>query len=307
MKSLDDMMLKFGFAPNESQYKAIHHINGPLFLTAGPGSGKTRVLLWRTVNLIVYHNIDPKNILLSTFTEKSAFQLKEGLRSLLGYARNLFNKPFDISEMYIGTLHSLCQKILTSRRFKDYTAPKISYKIMDEVEQFFYLSNSNNLLEILKYGGFNIENEEEILNTYEIINEYISGKKSKSKYFAVKELIRFFNRMSEENIDPEVIENENINDIVAKILICYKKYKNKILNEKKIKKVDFSLLQQNAFILIQECKNKDSFFKYVIVDEYQDTNYIQEKIYFELCKYDKNVCVVGDDDQALYRFRGASV
>ena len=103
------------FKPNPKQEKAILHINGPLFLTAGPGSGKTRVLLWRTVNLIVFHNIDPKKIFLATFTEKAAHQLKDGLRSLLGLITNETGQPYDISGMAIGTVHSICQDILVDR------------------------------------------------------------------------------------------------------------------------------------------------------------------------------------------------
>lgn len=75
-----------GFKPNPAQEQAIRHVDGPLYLPAGPGSGKTRVLLWRAVNLIVFHAIKPNEIFLSTFTEKAALQLKEGLRGLLAFA-----------------------------------------------------------------------------------------------------------------------------------------------------------------------------------------------------------------------------
>ncbi len=77
-----------GFQPNPAQENAIRHVDGPLYLPAGPGSGKTRVLLWRTLNLIVFHQVAPDAIYLSTFTEKAAQQLKEGLRGLLGMATN---------------------------------------------------------------------------------------------------------------------------------------------------------------------------------------------------------------------------
>jgi DNA helicase-2/ATP-dependent DNA helicase PcrA len=98
------------FTPNPNQERAILHIGSPLFLTAGPGSGKTRVLLWRTLNLLVFHDVKPEEIFLGTFTEKAAFQLKEGLRSLLGLVTNLTGTPYDVSRMYVGTVHSLCQR-----------------------------------------------------------------------------------------------------------------------------------------------------------------------------------------------------
>lgn len=78
-----ELMHEHGFQPNENQLAAITHTSGPLFLMAGPGSGKTRVLLWRTVNLMVFHGIKPEKIFLSTFTEKAARQLQDGLRAYL--------------------------------------------------------------------------------------------------------------------------------------------------------------------------------------------------------------------------------
>ena len=105
------------FKPDNYQEQAILHTTGPLFLTAGPGSGKTRVLLWRTLNLLVFHEVRPDEIFLSTFTEKAAFQLQEGLRALLSLVTHLTGTPYDVSPMYIGTVHALCQRLLTDRRF----------------------------------------------------------------------------------------------------------------------------------------------------------------------------------------------
>jgi ATP-dependent DNA helicase UvrD/PcrA len=81
--TIEQLWKKVDFVPNGNQREAILHEDGPLYLPAGPGSGKTRVLLWRTLNLIVFHNVSPDEIYLSTFTEKAAHQLKEGIRTLL--------------------------------------------------------------------------------------------------------------------------------------------------------------------------------------------------------------------------------
>lgn len=140
--TLDDLFKEHGFTPNEGQMEAIKSLEGPLFLMAGPGSGKTRVLLWRTVNAIVFQNVNPEKIFLSTFTEKAAKQLKDGLQAILGSVTNITGVPYDISRMYVGTVHSLCQKIIADRRFikqRSRVKPPI---LMDELDQYFFI-NSN--------------------------------------------------------------------------------------------------------------------------------------------------------------------
>ena len=104
---LEELFKYFAFNPNKAQFKAILDVDSPLFLVAGPGSGKTRVLLWRTVNAIVYHRYEPENIFLSTFTEKAAKQLVEGIQSILNVVTTYNDKHYDISKMYVGTVHSL--------------------------------------------------------------------------------------------------------------------------------------------------------------------------------------------------------
>ncbi|HVE55513.1 MAG TPA: UvrD-helicase domain-containing protein [Pyrinomonadaceae bacterium] len=94
------------FSPNSAQAEAIKQVEDPLFLPAGPGSGKMRGLLRRTVNLKARHNIKLEVLFLSTFTEKAAFRLKQGLTALLGLVTNFTNKPYGIAEIYIGTVHS---------------------------------------------------------------------------------------------------------------------------------------------------------------------------------------------------------
>ncbi len=288
------------FQPNPKQQEAILHQDGPLFLTAGPGSGKTRVLLWRTLNLLVFHDAKPEEIFLSTFTEKAALQLRDGLRSLLGLVTNLTGKPYDISGMYIGTVHSLCRQLITDRRFNDENIRRIAPHVLDELSQYFKIYNRRNWVELIQAGGF--DDEETSQRT---INDYLIGKNVYSRHVAATNIIRIFNRFSEENLDVEnisIVQDETLSAIIQ----MYEFYKSSLNENERFPSVDFALLQQMAFNTISKNSNSQPF-KHIIIDEYQDTNTIQELIFFKLAKNSSNICVVGDDDQALYRFRGATV
>lgn len=298
-----------GFKPNDAQRESILQTEGPLFLTAGPGSGKTRVILWRTVNLIVFHNIEPKDIFLATFTEKAAHQLKEGLRALLGIVTNETGQPYDISGMSIGTVHSICQEILidSNRRFADGGVRGRAPILLDELSQYFKVYQKSFWIELLTVGGFykGDDPETEQTEAQKFITKYLGQREKYSRHEAATCIIKLFNRFSEENIDPNTIKAEN--EIVQRFLKMYDYYCNSLQVTEKISTVDFSLLQQRAFNKIISYAGSQDVYKYIIVDEYQDTNSIQEQIYFALAKKCKNICVVGDDDQALYRFRGATV
>jgi DNA helicase II / ATP-dependent DNA helicase PcrA len=143
------------------------------------------------------------------------------------------------------------------------------------------------------------------------INGYLTNSKdgsgSVSKYRAVSNSISFFNRLSEEDFQPEGFKLQNADDGLVRMLDLYARYRKSIANGGGIPQTDFSLLQQEAYHLLKAQNGKGGVFKYVIIDEYQDTNPIQEKLVFELARGTQNICVVGDDDQALYRFRGATV
>lgn len=318
MLNLETLWKLNGFSPNEQQREAILHVDGPLYLTAGPGSGKTRVLLWRTLNLIVFHGVRPEEIYLSTFTEKAAHQLQEGLRTLLGYATNINGQPYDLSKMYIGTVHSLCRRILNDRRrfLQDYHAyPTPS--LMDELSQYFHVSKTRNWRQLTSV--LNLEDGEDPNGAVNAI----FGSNHLSKHTAVTNCIAFFNRCSEECIDPRAAIDRishpdaeleaffKANGLSPEQLMgaytLYQAYRDSLVHSEKLRSTDFSLLQQEAYQVLLECEDSGNFFKHVIIDEYQDTNTIQEKIFFRLAQGNKNICVVGDDDQALYRFRGATV
>ena len=297
--SIETLWSEVNFKPNESQERAIKHTNGALYLTAGPGSGKTRVLLWRTLNLIVFQDIKPDEIMLATFTEKAAHQLKEGLQSLLGLASNHTGKQYDLASMYIGTVHSSCNRLIGDRRFYSDRKRNKPVKTIDQLEQYFFIKKHsiwNRLLEIAE------------LETIEV-NAYFQKKPPSfpNKHKAVINIIALFNRFSEERLDIEeaLIKTNGDNTLYA-ILLMYKEYRNILTEDETFDKCDLSLLQDKALEVIEGFKDASNIFKYLIIDEYQDTNSIQEQLYFSLAG-NKNICVVGDDDQALYRFRGSTV
>ncbi|MGE5410471.1 MAG: ATP-dependent helicase [Clostridiales bacterium] len=288
------------FKPNDNQKEAILHTKGPLFLTAGPGSGKTRVLLWRTLNLIVYNDVKPEEIFLSTFTEKAAKQLQDGLRSLLGIVTNLTGRPFDLAKMSIGTVHSICQRILSDRRFSVNGVRLTPPSVNDALSQYFKVYNRNYWNQIATAGGFA---DEESAN--HSITQFFIGQEYNSRHLAVTNLISLFNRFSEECLDPVRLKVKD--PTLASILKMYKFYIESLQINSRVKEVDFSLLQKAAFDLVSSSQDAPKVFKHIIIDEYQDTNSIQERLFFALASGHKNICVVGDDDQALYRFRGATV
>lgn len=304
LPSIEELWQEAGFKPNPAQEEAIRHIDGPLYLTAGPGSGKTRVLLWRTLNLIVYHKVAPDEIFLATFTEKAALQLREGLRFLLGIVTNHTDQPYDIANMYVGTVHSLCQRLIMDRRFyPNHQRPKLP-QLLDELDQYFHVSTKRNWLALTALTGLTTD-----LEANKAINQPFG--KGGSKYDAVTNAISFFNRLSEEQLDPAnlLATFQNLDPDTELLIKLYIKYKASLVatNNATAGLTDFALLQQHAYDILQNFSEADKVFKYVIVDEYQDTNTIQEHLYFKLAAGHKNICVVGDDDQALYRFRGATV
>ncbi len=304
--TLESLWQATGFAPNAQQEAAIRHVDGPLYLTAGPGSGKTRVLLWRTLNLIVHHEVRPEEIYLATFTEKAAFQLREGLRAMLGLVTNQTGMSYDLGRMYVGTVHSLCQRILGDRKFAPDRQRTPRIRLMDELTQYFHLMNARNWQELTAHLGID---EPEIIP---YINS-VFGSTGLSRHEAVTNCISLFNRMAEENIDHAAavkrVTKRTHGDHFKRLqnLIGLCRAYGDGLRVGQVILTDFSLLQREALRLLQSNPTSNRVFRHVIVDEYQDTNTIQELLFFALAGGHKNICVVGDDDQALYRFRGATV
>jgi DNA helicase-2/ATP-dependent DNA helicase PcrA len=311
MKKLLDFMKTAGFTPNEAQSQAILHEGGPLYLPAGPGSGKTRVLLWRTFNLIVYRGVQPGRIFLSTFTEKAALQLESGLLSLLALAGEEAGRPFDTTELYVGTLHSLANRLLSDRRLAAGAVRPRPPVLMDALDQFLYLYRGEGYRALLAYAQTELGLAE--ANDFYLRVQACLGRDPKfpSRYEAVKGLVEFFNRVSEEapRLEDWRARAEGLglappHEGVRLLLDLYGVYIEAL---EASRRVDLSLVQKAACEAVEACAEGGSIFDEVIIDEYQDTNSVQERLVFDLAAGKRNLCVVGDDDQALYRFRGATV
>lgn len=299
--AIERLWAETDFQPNSAQRDAILHVDGPLYLPAGPGSGKTRVLLWRALNLIVFHGVSAEAIYLSTFTEKAARQLKEGLRGLLGLASNLTGQPYDISQMYVGTVHSLCQRLIMDRRFYTDRQRGRPPVLVDELGQYFHVYRPSRWEAFVQMAGFDGDAVRDINALFE------EHQHPGSRHYAATHALALFNRLSEECLTPEQVATADADPTLAALARMYGAYLASLQPAGQPPATDFALLQQAALRVLNGHDEAAHVFRHVIVDEYQDTNTIQERLFFRLAAGSRNLCVVGDDDQALYRFRGATV
>ena len=266
---------------NEAQKEAVTSTSGPLLIIAAPGTGKTYTLIQRAIFLIQKKHVKPENILLASFTNKSAQELKTRIALELSH-RNINT---DISRMYIGTFHVICEKIL--KEYADYTPHGKTFRIIDDFGHAYLIMQNMRLFE-------NINGFDEIFRT--------QGKWKRSQ-----ELRDYINNFSEELIDPEELIRDE--DIAVSALGRAIKIHDDLLAENNY--VSYSALLVSTYKLLRDnpeiLEALQKKIKYIMIDEYQDTNYVQEQLIFLLGSENKNICVVGDDDQSLYRFRGAEV
>lgn len=268
---------------NPQQLDAILATDGPVLIIAGPGSGKTFTLVERIVYLITQKGIAPESLFVVTFTDKAARELTTRISNRLAELAIRFN----LNEMYLGTFHSICLRLLED--FREYTRLKRSFTLFDQFDQQYFL--------------------------YQRINEFralvgaqlVMGDDGSGRWKQSKELLKWLNKVSEEALDPAELEAAPDAEVRA-LAACFRKYQE-LLREHNC--LDFSgiqyealqLLREHPEVLAQLCDR----FSHLMVDEYQDTNTIQERILLLLAGERRNLCVVGDDDQGLYRFRGATI
>ncbi len=273
-------MFNFGNA-NDGQKLAISTVEGPVLITAGPGTGKTYTLVQRAIYLIQEKGVQPERILMATFTEKAAKELVTRITNELA-ARGII---VNINEMYIGTFHSLCLRII--KEHLEYTRLKKNYRTLDDFDQSYTVFQS--------------------IHKFRHITGFDGVLSNTGAWRQAGEICELVNNLSEELIDPADLKSDPDQQIAAlgNILEIYQE----VLLENNL--MDFSAIQTEAYWLL---KNNSSILaeiqkqiQYVMIDEYQDTNYIQEQIVFLIGGSHNNICVVGDDDQGLYRFRGATI
>ena len=251
---------------NKQQREAATHIDGPLLILAGAGSGKTSTMTSRIAYLIE-QGVSPYNILAVTFTNKAAGEMRERVEKLVGNCRY----------MWILTFHAMSLRIL--REHYDVAGYKNNFVVYDTVDQKTIIKN------IMK---------EKKIDSKEYPQAYFSSIISKQK---------------EKDISPDEYLELNGNSPKAKLAAqVYTEYQ-RILKENNA--MDFDDLLLNALHVLQWDKEVlreyQERFKYIMVDEYQDTNHIQYKIIKMLADGHKNLCVVGDDDQCIYQWRGADI
>lgn len=253
---------------NDRQREAVLHTGGPLLILAGAGSGKTRVLTHRIAYLIEEKEVFPGNILAITFTNKAANEMKERVASLL---------DGDVDNIWMGTFHSIGVRIL--RRDIDKIGYERSFSIYDRDDQIT------------------------------LMKECIKEKDLNKDIYKEKSVLATISSLKDGMISPDTYINQNYNDFYRRnVGELYALYQKKL---KQNNALDFDdLIIKTLELLRTEPMVLDYYqkkFKYIFIDEFQDTNKSQYELVRLLSNKHRNLCVVGDDDQSIYKFRGADI
>ena len=253
---------------NNAQKEAVLHLDGPLLIVAGAGSGKTKVLTSRIANIINSNKAFPNQILAVTFTNKAAKEMQFRVSKLL--------KTDATSLQWLGTFHSICAKILR----KHAAAANLNYN--------FTIVDTDDQLRLIK----NICKAENV-DTKQLSPKFILG---------------IIDKWKNRGLYPHEVEINNKDIYEKTTLPLYKLYQQKLVE---LNSCDFGdLILHTVKILENNQDIREIYlrnFKYILVDEYQDTNFIQSKWLNLLVNKDKNICCVGDDDQSIYSWRGAEI
>jgi len=260
---IDDILAQL----NEPQRQAVQHVDGPLLILAGAGSGKTRVLTFRMAHLIASGAATTKDIIALTFTNKAAGEMRERVHALI---------PDSVATMWVGTFHSLFARIL--RREADRIGYSHNFTIYDAQDQQTLIKT------IMKEWNLSTQ-----MHSPKLIGFSIS--RAKNAMITPDEFARDADNPTQE--------------VIAKI---YTEYNRQLRRLNAMDFDDLLLKPLELFRLYPLVKEYyQDRFRYILVDEYQDTNRAQYLVLRELADKYKNICVVGDDDQSIYRWRGAEL
>ncbi len=253
---------------NPNQLKAVKQTEGPVLVLAGAGSGKTTVLASRVAYIMQSTYTNPWQILAITFTNKAANEMRERIEKYVGE---------DVRDMWIGTFHSICVRILrTSIDRLGYTREFVIYDVSD---------------------------------TRTLIKECIKELGLDDKEYPPRSVQNIISHAKNDMMPPDEFMSEyGSNPRMKRVAQIFKKYEEKLKNNNAL---DFDdIIMHTVSILKSEDDIRRKYvdkFKYILVDEYQDTNNTQYELISLLVNSDANVCVVGDDDQSIYKFRGANI
>ena len=251
---------------NKEQQEAVKHMEGPLLILAGAGSGKTTMMTHR-IAYMLENGVSPYNILAVTFTNKAAGEMKDRIESLTGGTRG----------MWVMTFHAMCVRIL--RNHGEVLGFKNGFSIYDESDK------------------------------KALLKRIVKDLKIDEKIYPVSYLGSVISSCKEAEEDPDdYIENNSMNFKAETVAKVYARYMEDLQQNNAM---DFDDLLWNAVKLFEASSEVLSYyqerFKYIMVDEYQDTNYLQYKLIHALAEKSHNLCVVGDDDQCIYQWRGADI
>ena len=253
---------------NENQKEAVEYLDGPLLIVAGAGSGKTKVLTSRIAHIIRKHKAFPNQILAVTFTNKAAKEMQLRVSKLL--RKEATGLP------WLGTFHSISAKLL--RKHADAVGLKSNFSIIDQDDQVRLIKN------ICK-------------------SENVDTKKISPKY-----ILAVIDKWKNKGFYPQDVILKRKDPLEKNFLNIYKIYQQKLID---LNSADFSDLILHTVKIFENYKDISELyskkFKYILVDEYQDTNFIQSEWLRYLSNFNKNICCVGDDDQSIYSWRGAEI
>lgn len=253
---------------NEKQLEAIQSIGNPILIFAGAGSGKTRVLTHKIAYLVQELGLPPEHILAVTFTNKAAGEMKNRVQNLL--------PTFDVSIMNVGTFHSICARLLRKEIY------------------------------VLGYtAGFTIYDQDD---SGKAVKNVIQNLELDPKLFHHKNIQYLISSLKNKMITPDEYSKATENYRDLKIAGIYEAYQNLLKENNSVDFDDLLLLPLEIFKQYPEkLKYYQDQYQYILVDEYQDTNKPQFEFIYALAKEHRDICVVGDDDQSIYGWRGADI